>query len=395
MQYLIIRNARLATSDAEDHEPQTILIADGRIVGIGNDLQNPLSHADVYDAQGCYVIPTLISLSNPRPPKIDGESLKMMNFVNLTSGVATIITVSPDIDDNIKDLVTADVPTLNYSAHIPLRQVTMNDSRNVRRAMILYGAATSIVRFGDEKRVDIDSITPNITAAKMLGLRVLYDFRASVDPQEREVHLRDLCNLLKKDPSNRAFIVGIENEEELAMVKEIKGSCELFAHLCYDPFGQNASHLTKLSSQTIVDTLREENWCSLGLAYSVSKVLKEGWPDMTPEIIGRNLLPIINSIPADRGLSVDELQEYVITRPSKAVGVYPMLGNVAEGASASLIIWDPKHYEQARVDTPRGNYQNVELKGRIEAVVLNGKVVVGEKFHHSAVCGQHIYSRIL
>ena len=93
------------------------------------------------------------------------------------------------------------------------------------------------------------------------------------------------------------------------------------------------------------------------------------------------------------GFSVAELVDYTIYRPASVLGLTPSLATVSEGSSANLIIWDDEVRETVKLDTPRGNIQEINMKGKMEAVVMNGKVVMTDKFNPTMVCGKHFYAR--
>ena len=394
MQYLLIRNARLCT-DAANAPMQTILIANGRIVGIGQDIQHPLVNTVDLDAEGKYVIPALIDVCHPLPASLSEDSVVNMNFDNISAGITTLMTVTPDIEENIKTMDKICERSLNFATHIPLRQVTIGDSRSLSKMMVINGVATAAVRFGDEKRCDIATLAPSISAAKNLGLRVIYDMRGLTGSTERISTLKSLCEVLVQDQTNKAYIIGIEHQEELDVLTAIHSKLDLAAHICYDPFGQSASELHKLTPDTIVETLRSHKWCTFGLAYSTSKVTKEGWPDMTPEIVGRNMLQVLNAMKTEKSLTLAEIVEFRISRVARLLGLAPQVGQVTTGAMADLIVWDDDYADSARVDTPRGNIQEIPLKGRIDAVVINGNLALHEKFDADAITGRHCYARIV
>lgn len=392
MHYLLIRNARLPKSN-EDGSPTSILIAEGRIISIGAEAQHPLTDTTEIDASGCFVMPTLLSLCNPRPLNIDVDNLQSMNFENATAGVTSIMTVSPNIEDNISELRMATTPLLNYAIHLPLNQVTMSDSKRIYRLMVREGVATAMMRIGDERHDSPSEMAPHMTAAGMLGLRVLFDIRGLVDKSERIKQLKSLCEMLSRERRCMAYIIGIEYDEELNVAREAVGDCDIAAHISFDPFSQGKDG--KLSADTIADTLRSNTWCSLGLAYSAAKAIKERWPDMTPEIVSRNKLPLLNALPSQTMLSPEELAEFAMRRPANLVGLGPTLGTVTEGASANLIVWNHSFTDDARFASPRGDIQDVSLRGKIDYVVMNGNIVVDDKFRPGSVCGRHLYGRIV
>lgn len=392
MHYLLIRNARLPRPDGDDAQT-SILIADGKIISIGNKAQHPLTDTTEIDAAGRCVMPALISLSNPRPAIVDPDSLNNMNFEHATAGITSIITVSPNIEDNINDMRGFTTPLLNHAFHLPLSGLSLNDSKHIYRLMLREGIATAIIRMGDERHDTIHEMAPHVTAARILGLRVLYDIRSLIDRNERMKTLRGLIDILGQDKGNMAYILGIEYDDELELIKSAIGCCDLTAHLSFAPF--NHGKLGKLSSNTIAETLRGNNWCSLGLAYSATRALKERWPDMTPEIISRNKLVLLNALQADNMLTPYELSEFVMGRPAEFVGLRPPLGSVREGAAANLLIWNHYLPDDARFAAPKGNIVDVDMRGKIDYVIMNGAIVVSDKFNHKAVCGKQLYSRIV
>ena len=392
MRYLLIRNAKLV-GDGVEAPSQTVLVANDRVVGIGDNVHPPLTNTTDLDAQGKYIIPSLIGLCYPVPNKFDNDTLGDLNFYTLTAGQTTLMTVAAEVEEHIGDLQKAKTGTINYGIHFPLRELTQTDIKRFRRLMLTQGIATACLRLGDERNMDTHTLTTHIAAARALGLRVLYDMRGLVDGKTRKDKLAEICNVISQDHGNKAY-VGIEHEEELAILMSLRSECDVNAQLCYDPFGQSTSGLTKLNPQTIADTLRQGQWCSLGLVYSDSRASREGWPDMTPEIVSRNLLPLLNAMPSAPQLTLSELIEFVIERPATTVGLMPNTGRIALGSSAAMIIWDNDFEEYADIDTPRGNIQKLHLRGRIEKVIMNGNVVVDDKYRPEAIDGKHIYSRL-
>lgn len=394
MQHLLIRNVRLPRTP-DDGEQTSVLIADGRIIGIGESLPHPLTDTTEVDANGSYVIPSMLSLCNPRPQRIDNDYLNDLNFENATAGVTAIMTVSQSIEENMADMRKAAPQLLNHSFHFPLAQVALAESKLIHRIMVQEGVATAIVRLGDEKHYDIAEMKPHITAARILGLRVLYDMRGMVDKGERLRTLGELCASLREDKNNMAYVVGVEYDEELNMVKEGLGKYDIKAHISFDPFAKDGGDSSKLKAGDVVSALRHGQWCSLGLAYSATKALKEHWPDLTPEIVSRNKLPLLNAIDVEERLTAEELSEFAMGRPADFVGLKPTIGVVSEGASANLIVWNHNFTDDARFAVPRGNVRDVTLRGRIDYVIMNGKIVVGDKYNPNAICGHKLYCRII
>lgn len=392
MRYLLIRNIRLATLPPD--QPHTsILVCGGRIVGIGQNLQHPLIDTENLDAEGRYAIPALIDICKAQPKNFSPDIAKTLNFEHITTGITTILTVASELEENISDF-TADFRKLNYAFHIPLRQVNEANRKRLRRLMILHGVASAVVRLGEDSKAEILSLETNIAIAKELGLIVAYDLRGISSPFERLAMLECLAKVLERVEGNKAYIVGIETKDEFHIVERLRAKCYVRAHICFNPFETYDDTSGRLSPDGIVAVLRHEDWTSLGLASCVAQSLKEHWPDTTPEIVFRNKLPLLNAIQSFQPLSVNELAEFTVGRVADFLGLRPPLASVSEGMSANLIIWNPDVAETVSIDMPGGAQKHIRLSGRIDHVIMNGQVVMGEKFFQQRVCGEHVYARL-
>ena len=394
MRYLLIRNIRLANLPP-DQPPTSILVSGGRIVGIGQNLQHPLIDTDNLDAGGRYVIPALIDICKQQPKNFTPDLAKTLNFENITTGITTIITVANDVEENIDDFEKQDFRKLNYSFHIPLRQVNEANRKKLRRLMVTNGIASSFIRFNDDAKSDIHSLEQNIATATAIGLVVVYDFRFVPSSLDRLAKLECLSEVLRKVDGSRSYILGIETTDEFRIVEELRQHADVKAHICFNPFEPYDENSNRLAPDGIAAILRHDDWTSLGLASCVSRALKEHWPDTTPEIIFRNKLPLLNAIQATKPLTPDELAEFTVGRVADFLGLRPPLARVSEGMSANLIIWDPDQDETVVIEMPGGAQRHIKLSGRIDYVVMNGQVVMGEKFIQQKVCGQHVYARVV
>ncbi len=82
-------------------------------------------------------------------------------------------------------------------------------------------------------------------------------------------------------------------------------------------------------------------------------------------------------------LSLQQFVAVTATNPAKIFGLYPRKGTIAVGSDADLVIWDPKaksvisartHHQHCD-STP---YEGIEIQGKPEMVLANGRVVVKE-----------------
>jgi dihydropyrimidinase len=69
------------------------------------------------------------------------------------------------------------------------------------------------------------------------------------------------------------------------------------------------------------------------------------------------------------------------TAPAKLFGMYPKKGTIAVGSDADIVIFDPgtewtKSVDQHHMDVDYSAYEGMEVKGKVETVLLRGKVIV-------------------
>lgn len=390
MRYLLIRNIRLPNLPPTQR-PVSLLTCGGRIVGMGTDMQYPLTDTTNIDADGCYVLPALMDFCRVPPPGLDAVAIGNLNFENAAAGVVSVLTVARDVDENIADFKSIKVPLLNYAYHFPLRQLTEGRAKELRHKMLHHGIATAAVRFADDAKDDVGTFAPNVAVARWLGVRVLYDFRGVAGRVERLAKLKCLAEILRADRANMAYVVGVETRDELGVLEELRDRCDVAAHICYDPLSIAAGAAPRFRPEEIAQVLRREAWCSLGLAFGVGGAMRQAWPDTTREILFRNKLPLLCAMPLGSPLLLSELVEFAMRRPAAFVGLHPPLGEVAPGRSANLIVWNPDAADNFSVGVPA----EVRLTGRVEYVIMNGEVVVGKKFIPEKVHGEHLYARIV
>jgi len=80
-------------------------------------------------------------------------------------------------------------------------------------------------------------------------------------------------------------------------------------------------------------------------------------------------------------ISLNELVELTSTNAAKIFGLYPQKGFIAEGSDADIVIWNPNLEEVISAKTHHMNcdlniYEGFSIKGSAEVVILAGRVVL-------------------
>jgi dihydropyrimidinase len=79
-------------------------------------------------------------------------------------------------------------------------------------------------------------------------------------------------------------------------------------------------------------------------------------------------------------ISINRLVDLVSTNPAKIFGLYPLKGEITEGADADLIVWNPNkeqiisaktHHQKCDINI----FEGFKTIGKPEYVILNGRIV--------------------
>jgi dihydropyrimidinase len=84
---------------------------------------------------------------------------------------------------------------------------------------------------------------------------------------------------------------------------------------------------------------------------------------------------------AEGRVSLNRWAEMCSTAPAKMFGLYPRKGTIAPGSDADIVIFDPNSPHVISAETHHMNvdyscYEGMEMTGRVEKVLLRGKLVV-------------------
>ena len=99
---------------------------------------------------------------------------------------------------------------------------------------------------------------------------------------------------------------------------------------------------------------------------------------------------------AEGRLSLNRWVDMCSRAPAKMFGLYPRKGTIAPGSDADIVLFDPQSPHVISADTHHMNvdyscYEGHEVTGRVDTVLLRGKVVVeGENYLGRAGDGQYL-----
>jgi dihydropyrimidinase len=86
---------------------------------------------------------------------------------------------------------------------------------------------------------------------------------------------------------------------------------------------------------------------------------------------------------AKNRISLHKFVEVIATNPAKIFGLYPRKGYIGIGADADLVIFNPntEHVLSAKthhMNVDYSSYEGVQVKGKVETVILRGKVAINK-----------------
>ncbi|MCI0635768.1 MAG: amidohydrolase family protein [Actinobacteria bacterium] len=96
-------------------------------------------------------------------------------------------------------------------------------------------------------------------------------------------------------------------------------------------------------------------------------------------------LPVLFTYGVQAGrLSLNRFVEVTATAPAKLFGLYPQKGDIAIGADADLVVWDPSIEWTLTVDGLHGNtdyttFEGLTVRGAPAVVLSRGRVVVRDR----------------
>ena len=120
-----------------------------------------------------------------------------------------------------------------------------------------------------------------------------------------------------------------------------------------------------------------------GFSYSTHKQLgKQDFrqiPNGAPGIEHR--FSLIYHFGREHGINPSRFVDIVSTKPAKIFGLYPQKGTIAPGSDADLVIFNPDAEQLINAKTQRQKsdytpYEQFQLRGKVETVLLRGQVIV-------------------
>lgn len=381
---LFIKNGKVFTMEGKNYEKASILIENGKILDISEELVAPLD-AEVIDAEGKFVFPGFIDahchlgmwedgigfegadgneMTNPITPElrgIDGINPMDRTFEEARNGGITSCASGPG---------SANVIGGQFAA-IKTYGKRIDD-------MIIQSPIAMKCAFGENpKRVYTDKkSTPNTRMAIASELR---------NALAKAFEYRDKLIEGEKDPSKKPAF----DFKMLALQPVVNGEIPLKAHAhraddiltsirIAKEFGVKLTLEHCTEGHLIADIIKEEGFSAI-VGPSLSERSKFELKNLTFEtpgvlskagvkiaimtdspVIPLQYLPLCASLAVKSGLDEEEALKAITINPAEILGLEERIGSLKPGKDADIVVWD-KH--------------PLDVQANVEYTIIDGKIV--------------------
>lgn len=411
MDYVLIKNGILALEG--DDQASDILICENKIIDIGPELARPDLETPVIDAGGNYVLPGVIDINRSfyHHYCYDHQRLLRLLQSQILSGTTFWLDTLP-----VKELAPS--PTLlkvesismpDYSFHLLVDSTFCQDPQSFLPQILSHGVTSLVFRWPLQENIAERQLGRAFEFARQHDLLIVFDlqFLHQYDSTDNYIssdtitnyHLSQL-NLLAemvRAYQFRACFLNVHFLEELAILKELRQDCEIYAELAlsvtlgskeafkskYHIAADQAPCFQPFEAHQLIKEVLRNDWCLIGRAdmnVFNEEVLLSGKGYNRPDdyFNSKYFLSVLSSIPIDGTfLSPHQIARIVAQRPAHLFNLYPVKGNLKAGGDADLIIWDADYERNLFVSFSQSGSINQEykLRGRPEFIFMKGKIV--------------------
>lgn len=368
----MIKDCRIA---GQSDKKRDILIANDKIIAIGNGLARPTIDTEELDAKENIVIPGLVKV-NSHFTSIKGKDEMMKAVENdIRTGHTTWIAPAPtsDMADMLTKYAFQMVSTLNYSLQFSVDQFKHGDINKIKTMSGLNGMPTMHYTLVTPQAADNERIEMYIDTAVKNDLAIMVEVVMGCN--NTDTHLSALDSMCRRldNTQCRMFFINIRYKEEIEIINRLRETNKrVYAQVCYNPLQNGDSILSEFSDKEFMSLLRENDWICGDVFVPASHTPEDGIRIETGEIIGEFVYKV--------GMTGEEASEYFITRACRILGMAPEKGQVKVGSDADLCIVDNSK--------PRG--QN------IMAVIMSGRAVFRDnEIIRNNIKGQQAFRRFV
>lgn len=372
MRYFLIKDCRIA---GQSDKKRDILIANDKIIAIGNGLARPTIDTEEIDANENLVIPGLVKIDS-HFTEINSRD-EMMSAVeeDIRTGHTTWIAPAPtaDMADMLTKYAFQMVSTLNYSLQFSVDHFKHGDLNKIRTMASLNGMPTMHYTLVTPQAADNERLEMYIDTADKNGLAIMIEVVKGCE--NADTHLSALDSICRKldNTQCRVFFINIRYKEEIEIFNRLRETNKnITAQICFNPMQTGNGGLSEFSAEEFMNLLRRNDWLCGNVVVPDMPMPKGEVKVEEGEVIG--------DFVTKTGMTEVEASEYFTTRPCRILGMTPEKGQIKVGSDADLCIIDNSK--------PRG--QN------IMAVIMSGRAVFRDnEIIRNNIKGQQAFRRFV
>lgn len=371
---LAVANGKILTMEGRTYQKGTILIDQGKIVALGDNILIPKG-ADVINAQGKVVMPGLIDAhthvgiaeevyqvegddlnegTNPMTPHLralDGINPADIAFDDAVRGGVTTVAVAP----GSANVVGGQVVVLKTYGHIVDRMI-LKEPAGLK---IAFGENPKR-SYGEQKKMP----STRMATAGMLREIFVKAQNYAATPKERDIILEPLVKVIKKEIALHAHAhrlddimtaVRISQEFDMPLIivhgtDSHRVAAELAA---WDIPVVSGPHLV---SRAKVE-MKDKTWKTPGLLVQagVKVALITDHP-----VVPIQYLSLCAAFASRAGMSEENALKSITITPAEILGVSHRVGSISEGKDADILI---------------SSGSILSMESVVETVIINGRVV--------------------
>jgi len=358
MRYFLIKNCKLVERQNQIND---ILIANNKIIAIGNEFIRPTIGTETIDANGHLAIPGLINICSNFLSLKDTEELRRQIHNDVAAGFTTWIGFenASQMNETLQRLNKQELRTLNYSVHFDADQFKHGDLNKMKALSTIHGIPSMRYTINEETAYS-DRIEIYLTTAAKNGMLIIFDISSNQTTKERIDELKIICEKISNVKCKTLF-TNILSIEEVDIISQLRTTCTAYAQISVPPIANvSDNNFTPITQQYMGTLLRENDWICADIKATANTK--------------REQVVQIFDLCKRNNISEEEMIEFFIRRKCKFAGLSPEKGEIKIGSDADICIIN---------------------NGVIEQVVQNGFLTYNNGIIHNNISGKQIYRRIM
>ena len=381
---IAIKDAKILTMETKNYEKGTVIIEDGKIKEVGEDLKIP-AEAEVYEASGKVMIPGMIDAHTHVGISEEGIGWEGKDYNEMSDPITphlrAIDAINPH-EEGMKDARTHGITSLMTgpgSANvIGGENLVLKTKGNTVDEMIVKNPAGMKAAFGENpKRVYNDQNksprTRMAVAAEMREtLMKAEDYlkekahkKEEDKPFKRDIKLESISRVLNKELPLKAHA---HRADDIMTIIRIAKEFDIEVTLEHCTEGHKVvNEIVEAGFPAIVGpSLTTRSKVELmDRTYETPGILAEAGVKVAlmsdHPVVPIHYLPVYAALAVRSGMDRDEALKAITINPAEILGVDDKIGSIKTGKDADLVIFDGDPFDfNSKVDTVFINGEKIE-----------------------------------